>query len=64
MSTMSRMMAIQGGQTDMMTDEEMLNSTLQDMGPRPVAAGKVRRKKHRKGSSRALAELEEVRAAA
>eukprot|EP00192_Tetraselmis_astigmatica_P002750 CAMPEP_0117671428 /NCGR_PEP_ID=MMETSP0804-20121206/13326_1 /TAXON_ID=1074897 /ORGANISM="Tetraselmis astigmatica, Strain CCMP880" /LENGTH=569 /DNA_ID=CAMNT_0005479883 /DNA_START=21 /DNA_END=1730 /DNA_ORIENTATION=+ len=60
MQTMSRMMAIKGGDMDMMSDEEMLNSTLQGMGPRPVAAGKVRRKKGKKGS-RALAELSELR---
>lgn len=59
MKTMSRVMAIQGGDTSMMSDEEMLNSTLQGMGPRPVAPGKVRRKKGKKGS-RALAELSEL----
>jgi len=58
MQTMSRMMSIQGGNTEMMSDEEMLNATLQGMGPRPVAPGKVRRKKAGKKGSRALAELE------
>lgn len=61
MQTMTRMMAIQGGQLDgQMSDDEMLNATLQGMGPRPVAPGKVRRKKAKKGS-RAASELAELR---
>lgn len=50
MQTMSRMMAISGGASGLMgmpgmDDEEMMSSLMGGAGPRPVAPGRVRRKK-------------------
>lgn len=50
MQTMSRMMAISGGAGGLMgmpgmDDEEMMSSLMGGAGPRPVAPGRVRRKK-------------------
>ncbi|WPT10645.1 Signal recognition particle 54 kDa protein [Picochlorum sp. SENEW3] len=50
MQTMSRMMAISGGTSGLMgmpgmDDEEMMSSLMGGAGPRPVAPGRIRRKK-------------------
>lgn len=63
MQTMSRMMAISGGATGLagmpgMDDEEMMASLMGGTGPRPVAPGRVRRKRK---SSRATEELMKIK---
>ena len=60
LQTMSRMMALGGGQGMMglpsMSDEEMMSAVLSGTGPRKVTPGMVRRKKNRKIGGAAVVE--------